>query len=56
MPKAHIFGTGQPCQKHVVLAGLPKTDAFGTLVRGLEPASLYEAVDGFLAHTNYLRK
>jgi hypothetical protein len=40
----------------MVLAGLPKTDAFGTPVPDLEPVSLYEAVDGFLTHTNYLRK
>ena len=36
--------------------GVPKTEGFGTLVRDLEPVSLYEEVDGFLAHTNYLRK
>ena len=37
----------QGCQKLMVLAHL---------FCDLEPVSLYEVVDGFLAHTNYLRK
>ncbi len=35
------------CQKLMLLADL---------FHDLEPVSLYEAVDGFLTHTKYLRK